>query len=55
MEGFLLDLDGLIRYWSSERKDYIIIALLGSIKGEINDVAHLNDMTQKYYLSQPGL
>ena len=41
VEGFLLDLDGLIRYWSSERKDYIIIALLGKIKGESNDAAHL--------------
>ena len=41
VEGFLLDLDGLIRYWNSERKDYIIIALLGKIKGESNDAAHL--------------
>ena len=41
VEDFLLDLDGLIRYWNSKRKDYIIIALLGKIKGESNDVAHL--------------
>ena len=41
VEDFLLDLDGLIRYWNSERKDYIIIALLGKIKEESNNAAHL--------------
>ena len=41
VEGFLLDLDGLNRYWEPDRKDYIVIALLGKIKGESNDAAHL--------------
>ena len=41
VEVFLLDLDGLIRYWNSDRKDYILIALLGKIKGESNDATHL--------------
>ena len=39
--GFLLDLGGLNRYWVQDRKDYIIIALLGKIKIERNDAAHL--------------
>ena len=41
VEGFLLDLAGLIRYWRPERKEYVIIPLLGKIKGESNDAAHL--------------
>jgi len=39
-EGFLLDLDGLNRYWRSSN-DYIVIALLGRVKGEHHDLSHL--------------
>ena len=41
VEGFLLDLAGLVRYWNEEGKDQVITALLGKIKGESNDAAHL--------------
>ena len=41
VEGFLLDLAGLVRYWNEEEKDQVIIALLGKIKGESNDAAHI--------------
>ena len=40
-EGFLLDLEGLIRYKNEVAREYFIIALLGKIKGETNDKAHL--------------
>jgi len=39
-EGFLLDIRGLLKYWREEN-DYVIIALLGKIKGEHHDIAHL--------------
>ena len=41
VEGFLLDLAGLIRYWNDEKKEQVIIALLGKIKRESNDTAHI--------------
>ena len=41
VEGFLLDLAGLIHYWSTSRKNYDIIPLLGKIKGESNNSARL--------------
>ena len=40
-EGFLLDLNGLRKYWNKERTDHIIIPLLGKVKGEHFDSAHL--------------
>lgn len=40
-EGFLLDLGGLHRHYSSATEDYFIVALLGKFKGEANDNAHL--------------
>jgi len=40
-EGFLLDLEGLNKYSSNENNDYFIIALLGRVKGEHHDLAHL--------------
>ena len=39
-EGFLLDLAGLNKYWKEDR-DHLIIALLGKVKGESADLAHL--------------
>ena len=39
-EGFLLDLEGLNKHWRSSN-DYIVIALLGRVKGEHHDLAHL--------------
>ena len=39
-EGFLLDLAGIRRHWKEEG-NMVIIALLGKIKGEHHDVAHL--------------
>jgi len=39
-EGFLLDLAGLRKHWNQDR-DYLIIPLLGKIKGEHHDLAHL--------------
>ena len=38
-EGFLLDLAGLEEHWG--KQDYLIIPLLGRVKGEISDFAHL--------------
>ena len=38
-EGFLLDLKGLNQQWNKS-DDYVIIALLGRLKGERNDLAH---------------
>ena len=40
-EGFLLDLEGLIRHQSPHSQNYFIIALRGKIKGEVNDRNHL--------------
>jgi hypothetical protein len=40
-EGFLLDLAGLNRKFSAGGDKYIVIALLGKIKGESGDRAHL--------------
>ena len=40
-EGFLIDLDGLNRHWRETQEDYVIIALLGKVKGEHHDLAHL--------------
>ena len=39
-EGFLLDLAGLNKYWREDR-DHLIITLLGKVKGETADLAHL--------------
>jgi hypothetical protein len=40
-EGLLIDLSGLNRKWSVGGEDYVVIALLGKIKGESGDQAHL--------------
>jgi hypothetical protein len=40
-EGLLLDLGGLNRKWGVGREKYVVIALLGKIKGETGDRAHL--------------
>ena len=40
-EGFLLDLKGLHANWSRNVGSYFIVALLGKIKGEKFDRAHL--------------
>jgi len=40
-EGFLLDLAGLNKYARNESDEYFIIALLGRVKGEHHDLAHL--------------
>jgi len=40
-EGFLLDLDGLNRHWNRMEDRYFVIALLGKVKGEHHDLAHL--------------
>jgi hypothetical protein len=40
-EGFLLDIDGIRRHRQPETSDHVIIALLGKIKGEHHDLAHL--------------
>ena len=40
-EGFLLDLDGLNRHKSRGGQRYLVIALLGQIKGEHQDRSHL--------------
>jgi hypothetical protein len=37
----LLDIDGLRRHRQPEASDHVIIALLGKIKGEHHDLAHL--------------
>ena len=39
-EGLLLDLKGLISHWR-ETGDYVVIALLGRVKGESHDLPHL--------------
>jgi hypothetical protein len=40
-EGILLDLGGLRRKWGAGGNEYVVIALLGKIKGETGDRAHL--------------
>ena len=40
-ETFFLDLEGLHRHWTKPEKGYIILALMGRIKGEKHDLAHL--------------
>eukprot|EP00978_Attheya_sp_CCMP212_P015773 scaffold40823_cov60-Attheya_sp.AAC.1 len=40
-EGLLLDLDGLCRHRGEGGDEYLVIALLGKIKGEHQDLAHL--------------
>jgi hypothetical protein len=40
-EGLLLDLSGLNQKWSVGGEEYVVIALLGKIKGEGGDCAHL--------------
>jgi hypothetical protein len=40
-EGFLLDINGLRRHHQPTDSDHVIIALLGKIKGEHHDLAHL--------------
>jgi hypothetical protein len=40
-EGFLLDLAGLIQKFTARGNIYVVIALLGKIKGELDDRAHL--------------
>jgi hypothetical protein len=40
-EGLLVDLSGLNRKWSVGGDEYVVIALLGKIKGESGDRAHL--------------
>ena len=40
VEGLLLDLTGLNRHWRSDQ-EHVIIALLGKVKGESADSAHL--------------
>ena len=40
-EGFLLDLDGLNCHWTAEERGYVVITLLGKVKGESLDRSHL--------------
>ena len=40
-EGFLLDLDGLNRHWTEVPRNYVVISLLGRVKGESQDRTHL--------------
>ena len=40
-EGLLLDLDGMNRNWTEPSKGHFIIALLGKVKGEHHEQAHL--------------
>jgi len=39
-EGLLLDLHGLQKHWRNTN-DYVVLALLGKVKGESQDLAHL--------------
>jgi len=45
-EGLLLDLHGLIKHWRIV-EDYVVIALLGRVKGESHDRSHLIPCTVK--------
>ena len=40
-EGFLLDLKGLNRHWEGLRNEFVVFALLGKVKGELHNRAHL--------------
>lgn len=40
-ECFLLDLQALIKHWKTGMGKYVVIPLLGKIKGESGDIAHL--------------
>lgn len=39
-EGFLLDLKTLIEEWSDQEKGYVVVPLLGKLKGESKDSFH---------------
>ena len=45
-EGLLLDIEGLRKFWDPKR-NYILIALLGKIKGETGDRSHLIPCVRK--------
>jgi len=51
-EGFLLDSDGLNRHWDRMEERYFVIALLGKVKGEHHDLAHLIPCTLE---TKPGI
>ena len=40
-EGFMLDLGGLIKQWRIDRKEYLIVVLIGKLKGENELREHL--------------
>jgi hypothetical protein len=40
-EGLLLDLNGLNQKWSVGGEEYVVVAMLGKIKEEAGDHAHL--------------
>ena len=40
-EGFMLALDGLRKRWDIKRKEYLVIMLVGKLKGEIESREHL--------------
>lgn len=40
-EGFLLDIEGLIRHWSTTQEEHVYLALHGKFKGEANDLDHI--------------
>ena len=40
-EGLLFDIDGLNRHWNHNRQDYVIVSLLGRVKGKTLDRSHL--------------
>jgi hypothetical protein len=41
VEGLLIDLAGLIKFFAGDEWDYVVITLLGKIKGEHRDRCHL--------------
>lgn len=47
VEGLLLDLRGLHKHWKQGKGKYVIIPLLGQIKGEKDDIAHLIPCVEK--------
>lgn len=51
VKEFLLDLAGLTHYWRPERKEYVIIPLLGKINGESKDATHVVFMCVSYFFS----
>ena len=40
-EGLLIDLEGLNKHWTPKNEEYLIIALLGRVKGKSFDQSHL--------------